>query len=256
MSRKVLLIGIDGLLIHRAIDSGRAKTLKWLRDQSYFVDTEVELPTVSGPSWSTLLTGKRADVHKVSDNYFVDHNLKDAPDFLTQALKKDNQIKTYAAAGWPPLIDINDVGPVIANSGHERFHNDGEKLGYLKVDGEVFSHAIKTLDQKNVDLGFIYFCEADEAGHRHGTVTGPYFDAIERIDGYVERIYESLAKSNEDWLLVIVTDHGHRDEGGHGQDSPQERASFILAHSLNGDHPEWPRDLKPHQLAERLLEHL
>ena len=63
-------------------------------------------------------------------------------------------------------------------------------------------------------------------------------------------------KENEDWLLVIVTDHGHRDEGGHGQDSPQERASFILAHSLNGEHPAWPRDLKPYQLAERLLEHL
>ena len=108
MPRKVLLIGIDGLLIHRAIDSGRAKTLKWLRDQSYFVDTEVDMPTVSGPSWSTLLTGKRQDVHKVTDNHFVDHNLKDAPDFLTQALNKDSQLKTYAAAGWPPLIDIDD----------------------------------------------------------------------------------------------------------------------------------------------------
>ena len=59
MKQKVLLIGIDGLMIHRAIDSGRAKTLKALRDQSFFIDTQVDMPTVSGPSWSTLLTGKQ-----------------------------------------------------------------------------------------------------------------------------------------------------------------------------------------------------
>ena len=256
MKQKVLLIGIDGLMIHRAIDSGRAKTLKALRDQSFFIDTQVDMPTVSGPSWSTLLTGKQQDVHQVVDNYFQNHNLQEAPDFLTQALAKNSNLKTYAAAGWPPLIDPNDVGPVIANVGHERFHQDGEKLGYLTVDKEVFSNALETLEKLEPDLGFIYFCEADEAGHKHGTLTGPYFDAIERIDRYVEAIYQALIKRNEKWLLVIVTDHGHRDEGGHGGDSPQERASFILAHGINREHPNWSEDLKPHQLAEHLLEHL
>ena len=256
MPRKVLLIGIDGLMIHRAIDSGRAKKLKALRDQSYFIDTQVDMPTVSGPSWSTLLTGKQQDVHQVVDNYFQNHNLQEAPDFLTQALAKNSNLKTYAAAGWPPLIDPNDVGPVIANVGHERFHQDGEKLGYLTVDKEVFSNAIEALEKLEPDLGFIYFCEADEAGHKHGTLTGPYFDAIERIDRYVEAIYQALIKCNEKWLLVIVTDHGHRDEGGHGGDSPQERASFILAHGINREHPNWSEELKPHQLAEHLLEHL
>lgn len=258
--RKVLLVGIDGLMFHRAINSGRARKLAELHQDSFFIDTVVDMPTISGPSWSTLLTGKRQDTHKVIDNYFVDHNLVAAPDFLSQALKINPNLVTYAAAGWPPLIDLNDIGPVIAPGNHLRFARDGESNGYLKVDKEVVDHSLQTLDLVGPDLSFVYFCGVDEAGHRHGTIEAPYYDAIERIDGYLSQIYEVIQKrakeSNEDWLLVVVTDHGHRDEGGHGGDSPQERASFILAHSISGQHPKWPTDLAPHDLTQRLLEHL
>ena len=258
--RKVLLVGIDGLMLHRAISSGRAKTLAKLKNDSFFIDTVVDMPTISGPSWSTLLTGKRQDVHKVIDNHFVDHNLEAAPDFLTQALKKNSNLITYAAAGWPPLIDPEDIGPVIAAGNHLRFARDGETNGYFKIDHEVKTHALETLSNLAPDLSFVYFCEADEAGHKHGTLAGPYFDAIERIDGYLSELHQVLLKRNEvhaeEWLLVVITDHGHRDEGGHGQDSPQERASFILAHSIGGPHPNWPNDMQPHHLTERLLEHL
>ena len=258
--RKVLLVGIDGLIFHRAINSGRASKLTALHQDSFFIDTKVDLPTISGPSWSTYLTGQRQDIHKVIDNFFIEHNLKAAPDFLTQALQINQGLVTYAAAGWPPLIDPNDIGPVIAAGKHLRFVRDGESNGYLKVDKEVAEHAIETLKEIGPDLSFVYFCGVDEAGHRHGAVEKPYFDAIERVDNYLNEIYEVVLKRSkeldEDWLLVVITDHGHRDEGGHGGDTPQERASFILAHSIKGKHPNWPRDLAPHQLTERLLEHL
>ena len=254
MKTRVLLVGIDGLLLHRAIDSGRAPHLKYLRDSSFFVDMLVDMPTVSGPSWSTLLTGKRQEVHKVVDNYFKEHNLKAAPDFLSKARSKNNSLTTYAAAGWPPLIDVNDVGPVIADNGHLRFHNDGEKLGYLQVDKEVFDHAINTLKEIGPHLSFIYFCGVDEAGHRHGSINPPYFDAVERIDRYLKELHDAILAREEEWLLVVVTDHGHRDEGGHGGDSLQERASFVIAHGVNREHPDWPKDLQPYHLADLILE--
>ena len=67
LDRKVLLVGIDGLILNRALTSGRAPTLKNLSENGFFVETVIDLPTISGPSWSTLLTGKRLDVHKVID---------------------------------------------------------------------------------------------------------------------------------------------------------------------------------------------
>ena len=82
---KVLLIGIDGLILQRAIDSGRAATLATLRADSYFSEMVIDMPTVSGPSWTTLLTGVTQQIHKVIDNDYRDHKLTAAPDLLTQA---------------------------------------------------------------------------------------------------------------------------------------------------------------------------
>ncbi|MFM8620621.1 MAG: alkaline phosphatase family protein [Candidatus Nanopelagicaceae bacterium] len=254
MKSRILLVGIDGLMLHRAIDSDRAPHLKFLRDSSFFVDTVVDLPTVSGPSWSTLLTGRQQDSHRVTGNDFKDHNLMETPDFLTQALSKDSSLKTYAAAGWPPLIDPNDVGPVIADVGHLRFHNDGETLGYLQVDKEVFDHALHTIRESGPDLSFVYFCGVDEAGHKYGSIKPPYFDAVERIDGYIKALHDAVIARDEEWLLIVVTDHGHRDEGGHGGDSPQERASFVIAHGVNREHPNWPSEMQPQDLSGLILE--
>jgi hypothetical protein len=58
---------------------------------------------------------------------------------------------------------------------------------------------------------------------------------------------------NEKWLIVITTDHGHRDEGGHGGDSSQERASFVIAHAIGMPHPSWPADIKPHEIVGQVL---
>lgn len=254
MSSRILLVGIDGLMLHRAIDSNRAPHLKYLRDSSFFVDTVVDMPSVSGPSWSTLLTGKQQDSHRVTGNDFKNHNLAETPDFLSQALLKNNSLKTYAAAGWPPLIDPIDVGPVIADVGHQRFFNDGETHGYLKVDKEVFDDAIQTIKELGPDLSFVYFCGVDEAGHKHGSLESPYFDAVARIDSYLKELHDAVIARDEEWLLIVVTDHGHRDEGGHGGDSAQERASFVIAHGINREHPNWPSNMQPHELAGLILE--
>jgi predicted AlkP superfamily pyrophosphatase or phosphodiesterase len=260
---KVLLIGIDGLMLQRAIDSGRAKTLAHLRGNSFFSEMIVDLPTVSGPSW-TLLTGVTQSTHCVIDNDFKEHKLASAPDLLTLASRRFPEIKTFAAAGWPPLIDSNDVGPVIATrtvdqqaGKHSIFVRDGETNGYESVDVEVAHATVKEIHESGPDLSFVYFCGADEAGHQCGTVEGKYFDAIERIDLLVEALHQVVRnrcdKFQEKWLIVITTDHGHRDEGGHGGDSSQERASFVIAHGVGMPHPSWPADIQPEELVGQIL---
>ncbi len=261
---KVLLIGIDGLMIDRAVASGRAKTLSVLKENSFFTEMSVDMPTVSGPSWTTLLTGQTQDIHKVIDNDFQNHNLAQAPDLLTQAAENFSEVITYAAAGWPPLINPQDVGPVIASrledqasGNHHIFVRDGETHGYETIDPEVAQHAVQIIKEVGPDISFVYFCGADEAGHNSGTVEGSYFDAIERIDFLVKDLYQTILSRNkesaEKWLLVITTDHGHRDEGGHGGDSAQERASFVIAHGIGTENPSWPLDIKPEQLVGHIL---
>ena len=264
MKSKILLIGIDGLILATALNSGRAPTLSTLRGNCSFTQMEMALPTVSGPGWATLLTGSTIAEHGVLDNDFVGHTLNSRPDFLTQAFLQDGESVTFAAAGWPPLIDPDGIGPVIrsrslatGSGAHQGIARDGESYGYLKVDSEVADLSVQAIAEVGPDLSFIYFCGADEAAHLYGVLGKEYLDAINRIDDHLARLLAAVkirSELGERWLVVITTDHGHVDEGGHGEDSPQERASFVIASGVGRANPEWPAEFSPETLTPLLLD--
>lgn len=264
MSTKIALVGIDGLRIDLALGTGRMPTLDAVIAEGVFNELEMEVPTLSGPGWSTLLTGSTHAEHGVKDNKFVGHRLLHRPDFLSQAYFADQSTTTLAAAGWPPLVDPADAGPVLwerreqQRSGHHRvISRDGETYGYQVVDGLIADHAVEALSAKGPDVSFIYFCDADDEGHVYNPHSTQYAAAMSRVDGHLARIREAIAtrvrELGEDWYLVLTTDHGHRDEGGHGGSGPLERASFVAATRFGGALDHWPKALAPEELAPLLL---
>ena len=74
MKTKILLLGIDGLILKTAVESGAAPTLAALKQEGFYAPLEVEAPTWSGPGWSTILTGSTHAEHGVTDNRFIGHN--------------------------------------------------------------------------------------------------------------------------------------------------------------------------------------
>nr|VDG64663.1 Uncharacterised protein [Streptococcus thermophilus] len=70
----------------------------------------------------------------------------------------------------------------------------------------------------------------------------------------VEDVQFRYDSFGEDWLVVITTDHGHLDAGGHGGDSPEERASWAIAWAPSGNLPHWTKELEPTQLTPLILE--
>lgn len=257
LSNRVLLVGIDGLLIEKAISSGAAPTLNYLTNSSYFAHSRVEGPTISGPSWATILTGATFEEHGILDNSFLDHRLEAFPDLATRA-KRISSATTLAAAGWPPLVTPESEGPIIRDVDHLHAF-DGETNGYFTVDRQVIDASIDAIREHRPHLSFVYFCEADEVAHKHGVIDQPYFDAIARIDSYLNRLLDltsELSSKSEPWLVAITTDHGHVDEGGHGGDSDQERATFLIGHGVERNHPNWKSDYSPREISELLLNEL
>jgi hypothetical protein len=57
-------------------------------------------------------------------------------------------------------------------------------------------------------------------------------------------------------LILVSTDHGHRDEGGHGGDSPEERTVFFLASGPSVTKGTPPRDVNIVDVAVTALAHL
>lgn len=261
---KILLIGLDGLNLSPTFDpvDPAAPFLTQLRTRSTFAQMTVEGPTVSGPSWATLLTGVPHSEHAIVDNLLVNHRLGAFPDLLTQAAA--DGATTFAAAGWGPLVDPVGPGPIIRTRGedqragrHRVISRDGETYGYRSVDAEIAAFSAYALRESGPDVSFVYFCDVDDAGHVYGAESAEYRDAIGRVDALAARLVEVVerraAATGEDWLIAVTTDHGHRPEGGHGGESEAERSSFVIAYGVGRSNPDWPDTIRPVSLTPRLL---
>ncbi|NED89156.1 alkaline phosphatase family protein, partial [Streptomyces sp. SID11233] len=79
----VLLVGIDGALLSRTAAAGTPR-LDALRASGVtatsLLYSEPLAPTLSGPGWSTILTGVWPDKHKVRDNDFTGRRFDLYPD--------------------------------------------------------------------------------------------------------------------------------------------------------------------------------
>lgn len=69
-------------------------------------------------------------------------------------------------------------------------------------------------------------------GHHEG-VTDAYRAAVETCDAQLRVLLAAIEarphRESEDWTVIVVTDHGHTETGGHGGDSEDERLAWIVA---------------------------
>lgn len=258
---RLLLVGIDGLRLD-VLDLRRLPALGRMLDGACSAMT-MPAPTISGPGWSTLLTGATHAEHGVVDNRFIGHRLALHPDLLTRAWLADPSRTTFAAAAWPPLADPAGVGPVIRTRDEQRrveqhrvVVRDGETYGYRTTDAEVAAAAVLAVTAAGPDVSFAYWSSVDEAGHLHGARSREYQEAAERVDAHLDRLLAAVEQrhaAGERWLVALTTDHGHLDAGGHGGDEPEVAASFVARVGLGVEPEPWPAAIAPEELTPRLL---
>jgi len=267
-TRKILLVGIDGLRLDDTLAHGVAPHLAALIGRGRLHPVTMEAPTISGPGWSSILTGSTHEVHGVFDNSFHGHHLDRTTDFLTTASRRAPDLGTFAAAGWPPLLDPLGPGPVVATrlDDQRRFRHrlvirDGETYGYRTADGEVAAFARLAIRDAGPHASFVYLGEVDEAGHLYGGVSREYAEATARVDAHLGGILAAVEKRaqdhDEDWLVGVTTDHGHLDAGGHGGSDAVLTRSFLALACYGGDIDKGPAaDVLPSEIAGILLDHL
>ena len=235
---KVLLIGIDGVRpdVLAEVPTPNIDSLAatgWLTTEA-----RTTTPSVSGPSWSSMLTGVWPEKHGVTNNSFTGRDYDTWPGFLTRAERERPELSTFAALDWLPLAELPEGGPVVPAAIDKRVTVDGYDLGWAQADGEVASQAALHLVEADPDAMFVYLGNPDETSHQHGSIGAEYRDAIALADWHVGMLINAVRvrrhTHNEDWLVLISTDHGRREDGGHGGDSPEEMTIFILASGLGG----------------------
>jgi predicted AlkP superfamily pyrophosphatase or phosphodiesterase len=230
--KKVLVIGLDGVRVD-IMAAARTPVIDSLAAAGFFSDeAKTRVRTVSGPGWSSMVTGARTSKHRVDGNDFTGNDYATYPDFLTRLERARPELNTLAVLDWPPLGTTDSGGPLFSDHIDVKINFDGETDGYRFADSLSVEAAVERLKSTDVDAAFVYLGDID-VGHETSSRSQEYRAAIERADGHVGRLLAALRDrptyAREDWLILISTDHGRNDAGGHGGRSPSETTIFFLA---------------------------
>ena len=230
---KVLLIGIDGVRVD-VLREVPTPNLDALAAAGFFSEEARNVrPTVSGPCWSSMLIGVGPEKHGVLNNDFSTNRYEEYPDFLTRIEEVRPELRTFAAVDWLPLGTEVDGGPLLSDEVERKAIVDGYELGWLEADSVSVMATAEELRTGDSDALFVYLGAPDEISHNIGGIGEEYHAAIATADGHVGRLVEAVKArptfAGENWLILVSTDHGRTDEGGHGGDSPEETTVFFLA---------------------------
>jgi hypothetical protein len=212
-----------------------------------------ESPTVSAVGYNHLLTGVWSNKHNVFDNDIAHPNynywnifriVETANPTLKTAIFStwtDNRTKLIGEK----LPSAGNIQLDYAFDGFEndtiKFPRDKERLFIFKIDEKVSTEAGRYIQAEGPDLSWVYLEYTDDMGHLYGD--GPQMtDAVKKADIQVGRIWEGIKerekKFNEEWMILVTTDHGRDELTGkdHGGQSERERTIWMLTNVKNTNH--------------------
>jgi hypothetical protein len=263
---KVLLVGIDGLQYEMLMDQNLAAlgvdpkvslkaqmpNLHSLNIYPAYVGgengTDTQQETYSGPSWTTLLTGVWQNRHGVKNNNTILDNTIQASrvnTIFSQLEFSDSNKITASYAGWAFINNATLRNELMMIDKYD--NGQGPDM-----DQSVFEKTMAAIQgDKAADLTFVHFNEPDDIGHAKGYCdtfcsegSGPYRDGAAANDARLGKLLDVIKqrqkdRPEEDWLVMVVTDHGRDVVGGgssHGLQSGFEKSSFIAMNKLANGH--------------------
>lgn len=234
-TQHVLVVGIDGVRLDLLAELDTPH-LDEIADAGFLAPVEIDeaTPTMSGPCWATIATGVTVAKHGVWGNRLDGNRLDVFPDFTTRLALEFGR-RTFAAGGWAPLFLAQQGGPLFTAPSRLSYvaPRADTPEGWEEVDEAVTADAARVLGSgEDLDASFVYLGAVDETAHFLGC--GPeYRRAIETADQRLGRLLKAVGDRpgdpGEEWTVIVVTDHGHRDEGGHGGRSELERTAWVAA---------------------------
>lgn len=220
------------------------------------VATYSETPTISAVGYNNILTGTWVNKHNVSDNSNQKPNYNYWSIFRI-AKAQSHEVKTGLYSSWTdnrtmllgagkPETDNLKIDYVCDGYDRDTQHHPRQPLDrhIFDIDSIVCERAAEGILNDAPDLSWVYLWYTDDAYHLFGD--GTYSDDyVLRTDAMIGRVWEAVkqreAEHNEEWLVIVLTDHG-RDELGydHGTQSPRARHIWMSTNlkEVNGQFAE------------------
>ncbi|MEB3068008.1 alkaline phosphatase family protein [[Mycobacterium] vasticus] len=241
----VLLIGTDGTNLSKILQyaDNDGSGFKTAMDGGITgAANEVGHTTISGPSWSTILTGVWDTKHGVINNLFNPEPYNQWPTVFNLLEHYNPAINTSVIADWDYITDIGAAGGTGADSKTYIPFDTTWANTDAQVTAATIAQIMATKDNPDIsNFLFSYQVQVDEAGHEFGGGSPEYSQAVVNVGANIEQILAAVAAvkalTGDDWSVIITTDHGHQQSlgFGHGFQSPNETQQFVIFDQA-GDH--------------------
>ena len=197
--RKVLFIGMDGCRTD-ALLAARSAPFDSLMAHAYVnLHCDRGPYTVSGPGWSTLLHGVFPAKHGVTSNDFSDLDYGMYHDLFYYMRQANPDYSLATVTSWDDFL---------------RMTTNEDYAQVVDSDNDVKDRALYLLQNCVPDVLLLHFDDVDYAGHQTGfSPTNPeYITAIQQVEGHVAELMDAITLREqtygEEWMVVLVTDHG------------------------------------------------
>lgn len=207
----VLLVafgGVRGDVLPRI----KTPTLDSLRKVGAYSDRCMSvLPSRSGPTWTSLLTGQGPGSHGVQENDFKGWKPARAP-ALPSLLRQSGY-----SGGFFAITHSQPMGRLLF---------DADDWLQRENDEDVEGEALRLLEFENPGVLFVQFDAAETTGARFGyeawspLYRAAFADFDRRLGHLCATLRSRPGFSQENWLLVVTANHG-----GHGRKTGEDRDS-------------------------------
>jgi hypothetical protein len=205
-------------------------------------------PPVAERVWLIILDGLRADLP------FSTHAMPTLERLAEKGVRR-RLIAGFPSYTWGGLTAFaTGIEPfysgVRLNTGHPPQHWDtliasAARAGVASIIAAEWRRMGRVLDRERAgsllrlapsdvigraparEILWMHFDEIDHAGHAHGARSAAYRAAMQKVDARFLPVVDAIDLSRD--ALVIVSDHGHLDRGGHGGAEPDARAGLFVA---------------------------
>ena len=214
LTQSLVLVIVDGLRYDTSLEM---PNLQSLRRRGAYAQVVVPLPSVSQPSWITLLSGAPPEFNGAA----LFHPSGEARPIVVDHLLRRARVMrhTTAVAGassWQDLIPPAALDDTVYAAEETP-----------AADAQLVDAAAKLLRTRYPDVLLVHLSQVDATGHAFGGASDRYYRAALRVDELIRRL--ANAADLRISALVVVSDHGHLDQGGHGGSEPVvTRVPFVL----------------------------
>lgn len=164
-------------------------------------------PTYAQTAWATLISGASAETN-------------DAPpvDLPVERLH-ELEIDTIFSRAHEAGLSTSLLGPA---EWRRLLPNDQIDYPFFvdqpsaESDAAIMEAALPVLANPDMKFTWIHLSQVDVAGQISGGESAAYVQAVTQVDSYLGQISQALDLHQA--VLVILADHGHTPDGGHGGD--------------------------------------